>query len=110
MRASLPSEVTSYLPSGRLTPSGVWLVLPEGDAVRDGIATVNGWIRAEDWYPSSLQDVIWFGDDGAGNFFGWRPDLQKAVLWNPEDGAEPWKVGEVNALWQFVLDGYRDAS
>jgi hypothetical protein len=108
MIASLPPEVTSNLPVGRLAPNGAWLVLPETDDTRDGIATVNSWLRAEDWYPETLQDVIWFGDDGVGNFFGWRPQQECAILWNPEDGDTPWREGAVIALWEFVLNGYKD--
>ena len=108
MRIELPDEITQHLPGGYQPEQGVWLVLPESDALRDGIAKVNSWIRAEDWYPESLQDVVWFGDDGVGNLLGWRPNLRRAVLWNPEDGAIPWKEGSVSSLWDFVLNGYTD--
>jgi len=110
MRLELPTEISKHLPEGYEPEQGVWLVLPESDTVRDGIATVNSWIRAENWYPQSLQDVIWYGGDGTGNFFGWRPKLARAVLWNPEDGATPWKEGTVRELWDFVLNGYGDAT
>lgn len=109
MHTSLPIEITKYLPDGYQPSHGVWLVLPEVDDIRDGITKVNSWLRAEDWYPTSLQDVIWFGDDGTGNMFGWRVQNAKAILWNPEDGEIPWKEGSVNELWEFVLNGYRDA-
>src|SRR5687768_7827518 len=94
MRSDLPAEIVKHLPDGYQPKQGVWLVLPESDSMRDGIATVNSWIRSEDWYPQSMQDVIWFGDDGVGNLFGWRPKLERAVLWNPEDEL-PWKEGTV---------------
>ncbi len=110
MHADLPTEITKHLPDGYQPSQGVWLVLPETDTVRDGITTVNSWLRAEDWYPKLFQDVIWFGDDGTGNMFGWRLKQQKAILWNPEDGETPWKEGNVKYLWQFVLNGYKDAS
>ena len=83
-------------------------MLPENDEKHDGIGTVNQWLRAEDWYPLQLQQIIWFGDDGAGNFFGWDPEAKAALLWNPEDGAEPSKRGSLDEVWQFVLNGYRD--
>jgi hypothetical protein len=105
MRSDLPDEIVKHLPDGYQPKQGVWLVLPESDSVRDGISTLNSWIRSEDWYPQSLQDVVWFGDDGVGNLFGWRPELERAVLWNPEDES-PWKEGTVSELWKYVLDGY----
>ena len=104
----LPQEVLSYLPQGHEVQHGVWLVLPADDGSQHSIASVNSWIRAENWYPQSLQSVIWFGDDGVGNFFGWNPGKQLAVLWNPEDGDEPMREGNVNELWQFVLNGYSE--
>jgi hypothetical protein len=110
MSTNLPDEISKYLPAGYEPRQGVWLVLPEtGGDGRDGIDTVNEWLRAEDWYPESLQKVIWFGDDGTGNFFGWDPQDATAILWNPEDGDNPLKTGAVSELWQFVLKGYRDA-
>ena len=106
---ALPSEVTSHLPAGYAPVQGVWFVLPAGDGDRE-IEGVNRWLRAEEWYPRSLEHVIWFGDDGTGNFFGWDPRSDSAILWNPEDGEEPWKTGSVPSLWQFVQNGYQDAT
>jgi hypothetical protein len=106
MRFDLPPEITKHLPDGFQPRQGVWFVLPELDAKHDGIATVNSWIRAEDWYPQSLQDVIWYGDDGVGNLFGWRPKKAQAILWNPEDGDRPFKIGTIQELWDFVSRGY----
>ena len=65
------------------------------------------WIRAEDWYPSALDRIVWFGDDGTGNLLGWDPDALQAILWNPEDGDAPWKTGPVNELWRFIQNGYK---
>jgi hypothetical protein len=110
MHTALPTEIAEHLPDGYQPSQGVWLVLPDSDGIRDGIATVNSWLRTEDWYPESLQDVIWFGDDGTGNMLGWRPQLGIAILWNPEDGETPWKQGSVKELWRFVVSGYKDAS
>ncbi|MCK7576620.1 MAG: hypothetical protein MZV65_12435 [Chromatiales bacterium] len=110
MNAQLPEEIAKHLPNGYQPTPGVWLVLPESDGVRDGINTVNSWLRAEDWYPTSLQNIIWFGDDGTGNFLGWDPKSSRALLWNPEDGEKPWKVGSVAMLWQFIESGYKDAT
>jgi hypothetical protein len=103
----LPAEITEHLPGGYQPKPGIWLVLPQTAVVGHGIITLNSWIRANDWYPQSLQDVVWFGDDGVGNLLGWRPDLGVAVLWNPEDGA-PWKDGSVSDIWRFLLDDYDD--
>ena len=110
MRLDLPPEITKHLPDGYQASQGVWFVLPESDAKHDGIATVNSWIRAEDWYPQSLQDVIWYGDDGVGNLFGWRPKTARAILWNPEDADRPFKEGTIQELWDFVSRGYNDAA
>lgn len=107
MRAKLPVDISEHLPNGYEPRQGVWLVLPETDEKRDGIDTVNSWLRAEGWYPQRLQHIVWFGDDGVGNFFGWDPVAEKSILWNPEDGPEPWRDGGVNELWQFVLNGYK---
>ena len=97
-----------HLPRGYHPSPCVWLVLPEEATVGDSIVKVNESLRAEDWYPPVLEDVVWFGDDGTGNLFGWRPEQGIAVLWNPEDGEEPMKTGPVNTLWQYVLNGYKD--
>jgi len=107
MRHDLPADVVQYLPSGHEASPGVWLVLPQSGKDGRDIESVNAWLRAEDWYPAGLQDVVWFGDDGVGNFFGWRPKLAIAVLWNPEDGDEPFRVGSVSDLWNFVAAGYK---
>ncbi len=107
MRHELPADVVRYLPDGHEASQGVWLVLPEAGTNDRDIESVNAWLRAEDWYPPDLQDVVWFGDDGVGNYFGWRPSLALAVLWNPEDGDEPWRVGQVRDLWDFVVAGYK---
>lgn len=106
MILELPDEVSRYLPGGHEPKPGVKLVLPMHGP--DGIAALNEWIRAEDWYPSSLQAVVWFGDDGTGNYFGWQPEERKAILWNPEDGKSPWKEGSVEDVWAFVLNNYTD--
>jgi hypothetical protein len=111
MIIDLPEEINRHLPNGYEAGSGVWLVLPENRLnQRDGIREVNGWLKAEDWYPESLRNVTWFGDDGTGNFFGWDADKAIAILWNPEDGDEPLKVGAVSDLWKFVLNGYSDVT
>jgi hypothetical protein len=111
MNIDLPEEISKHLASGYEVKPGIWLVLPATrQGQREGIQEVNVWIKAEDWYPEALREVVWFGDDGTGNFFGWDATQDKAILWNPEDGEEPWKVGSVNYLWQFVLNGYRDAT
>lgn len=107
MILELPDEVSRHLPGGHEPTPGVKLVLPMKGA--HGIAAVNEWLRAEDWYPSSLKTVVWFGDDGTGNYFGWKPEERKAILWNPEDGEMPWKEGSVEELWAFVLNNYADA-
>lgn len=104
MIEKLPAEVRKHLPTGYEAGSGVWLVLPASGS--NAIVEVNSSLRSEDWYPSELEAVIWFGDDGTGNFIGWWPDKNHAVLWNPEDGNEPWKEGDVTQLWQFILNGY----
>jgi hypothetical protein len=109
MTSSLPKEIAEHLPTGYQPTQGVWFVFPAGQGQHE-IDGVNSWLRAEDWYPSSLQHVVWFGDDGTGNFFGWDPKEGVALLWNPEDGAEPWKQGTVGKLWEFVLNGYVDAT
>lgn len=107
MISSLPHEVLRHLPSGYQSEQGAWLVLPEpGDADR-GIAAVNSWIRAGDWYPPALNSVVWFGDDGVGNFIGWIPDKKKAILWNPEDGPSPWREDTVHDIWAFIATGYQ---
>jgi len=105
----LPEQVVKYLPAGRHEGSGVWLVLPDSSDPQRSVAAVNKWLRAEDWYPHELEHVVWFGDDGTGNFFGWDPLTRVALLWNPEDGAEPWRKGSVEELWRFVLTGYTNA-
>jgi hypothetical protein len=106
MILELPDEVSKHLPQGHEPTPGVKLVLPMRGA--HGIAAVNEWLRAEDWYPSSLENVVWFGDDGTGNYFGWKPKERAAILWNPEDGETPWKEGSVEELWVFVPNNYTD--
>jgi hypothetical protein len=59
---------------------------------QERLESTNIWIRAEDWYPEALSEVIWFGDDGTGNFLGWKPSDALATMWNSED-EEPWKIG-----------------
>ncbi|MCX7059265.1 MAG: hypothetical protein NTZ11_00045 [Gammaproteobacteria bacterium] len=102
----LPPDVLQQLPAGYQANQGVWLVLPEPGQADRGIRAVNAWLRAEDWYPAELNAVVWFGDDGVGNFIGWRPEQGVAVLWNPEDGAAPWREGTVQELWAFIESGY----
>jgi hypothetical protein len=106
----LPQEVQVHLPAGYESSPGIWFVLPADNGAQRSIVAANTWLRAEDWYPDSLQLVIWYGDDGVGNFFGWLPDLGEAILWNPEDGDEPWRQGSVSELWQFVLNGYSETT
>ena len=103
---NLPPAVLKRLPAGYRATGGAWFVFPEADSRYDSIAKVNAWLRAEDWYPQSFQDVVWYGDDGVGNFFGWRPAVQRAILWNPEDGEEIQSEGAVEELWQFVAKGF----
>lgn len=107
MIAKFPDDISQHMPSGYEPKQGVWLVLPERDGQCDGIDTVNSWLRAEDWYPQQLQHIAWFGEDGVGNFFGWDPVAIEAILWNPEDGPDPSRRGDVKELWQFVLNGYK---
>jgi hypothetical protein len=109
MHSELPPEITQHLPEGYQPSQGVWFVLPESDG-KDGIATVNSWMHEQNWYPQSLQDVIWYGDDGVGNFFGWRPKTSRAVLWNPEDADKLFKEGTIQELWDFVLGGYDEVA
>ena len=108
--ALLPQEVQTHLPMGRQATPGLWLVLPAADGQRDGIDTLNGWLRAQGWYPYALRQIVWYGDDGTGNLLGWDPDSRDAVLWNPEDGAVPWKRGSIEALWRFVLNRYSESN
>jgi hypothetical protein len=105
--SQLPHDVQMHLPSGYEASQGVWLVLPAEHG--HSISEVNDWIRLEDWYPASLQSIIWFGDDGIGNFIGWDPAAGYAILWNSEDGEEPWRIGTVAALWNFITNGYVEA-
>ncbi|HEV2802595.1 MAG TPA: hypothetical protein VGW12_19135 [Pyrinomonadaceae bacterium] len=105
----LPEDVLAYLPGGYEPQQGVWLVLPSDDGTRNSIVAVNSWMPDLDMYPESLGPVIWFGEDGVGNFLGWDPERGRAVLWNPED-EEPWREGTVSELWQFILNGYADAA
>jgi hypothetical protein len=108
MRSALPDIVAQHLPSGYEPSPGVKLVLPsEGE---HSIESVNTWIRTEDWYPDSLGSIVWFGDDGVGNLLGWKPDTSQAVLWNPEDGDALQRECSVKELWEFILNGYRDAT
>ncbi|HWX01988.1 hypothetical protein [Collimonas sp.] len=99
----LPAEIQNKLPDGYQISPGVWLVLPETK-----LNEMQTWIRVEDWYPTVLHRIIWFGDDGTGNFLGWDPDALHAILWNPEDGDVPWKTGAVSSLWLFIQNDYRD--
>ena len=107
--ADLPGVVRAHLPRGLRDERGFgWQVLPEKRTDNyDGITEFNQWIREEDWYPAALADVIWFGDPRDGNLLGWSPKMNKAMLWNPEDGPEPWKKGTVEELWQFVERDYQ---
>ena len=98
---NLPAEVSEKLPAGLESSEGCWLVMP-----RDRLDSTNEWIRIEDWYPESLRYVIWFGDDGTGNFLGWNSSIESAILWNPEDGDDPIKIGSVQEIWAFVRNGY----
>lgn len=107
MISLLPREIQEHLPLGYQPAQGVWLVLPEPGEANHGIAAVNSWLRAEEWYPSPLNTVVWFGDDGVGNFLGWVPEKRMVILWNPEDGESPWKEGSVQEIWAFVQGGYR---
>jgi len=105
----LPDVIRAHLPKGLKDERGFsWLVLPETRIDNyDGITEMNQWIRQEDWYPEALADVIWFGDARDGNILGWHPKASKALLWNPEDGATPWKEGTVEELWQFIRNDYQ---
>ncbi len=104
--SELPQEVQAHLPNGYESSQGVWLVLPTDNGTDRSISAVNTWLRAEDWYPPSLKSTIWFGDDGVGNFLGWDALAGHAILWNPEDGDEPWRTGNVADLWGFIVRGY----
>lgn len=106
----LPKEVLDHLPGGYEPRQGVWLVLPADDGTQRAITALNCWVRDDhpDLYPESLRSVIWFGDDGVGNFLGWDPELGRVVLWNSED-EEPWREGSVSEIWRFILNGYSDA-
>ena len=104
--SQLPQEVRAHLPNGYESSQGVWLVLPTDNGAERSVSATNTWLRAEDWYPVSLQSIIWFGDDGIGNFLGWDPDAGYAILWNPEDGDEVWRTGSVAELWDFIVRGY----
>lgn len=76
----LPREIQEHLPLGDQLPQGVWVVLPEPGDANHGITTVNSWLHTEDWYPAPLNTVVWFGDDGVGNFLGWVPEKGMAIL------------------------------
>jgi hypothetical protein len=105
--AQLPEKIRNHLPNGYQTKSGCWLVLPEASETRDGIITLNAWLREQDWYPVGLSDIIWFGDDGVGNLLGWKSEQEKVILWNPEDGDSPWKEGDLEEIWCYVLNDYK---
>ena len=71
---------------------------------------MNQWLRGEEaLYPAALADVIWFGDDGVGNIFGWSPAAREALLWNPEDEGA-WHRGSVEDVWRFAISGYREVT
>ena len=104
--ADLPDVVQPHLETGHRPSDGLWLVRPLEDGTQDRIRRMNEWLRGEEApYPAALASVIWFGDDGGGNIFGWSPTENVALLWNPED-EEPWHRGSVEEVWQFVKDGY----
>jgi hypothetical protein len=106
--SDLPSSVRSHLETGYMPRPGVWLVRPLDDGTQDAIVPMNQWLRGEEApYPAALAAVTWFGDDGVGNILGWDTSQRHAVLWNPADEA-PWRVGPVEDLWRFVLNGYKD--
>lgn len=107
MEEHLPNEIKQHLPLGFNSSLGTWLVLPSEDQEgRDGINTLNRWLREQDWYPIELGDILWFGDDGVGNLLGWDQTENIAVLWNPADGSECWHKSGVQSLWQFIQNGY----
>lgn len=107
MEEHLPNEIKQHLPLGFNPGFGTWLVLPSEDQEgRDGINTLNHWLREQDWYPVELGDILWFGDDGVGNLLGWDQTENIAVLWNPADGSECWHKSDVQSLWQFIQNGY----
>ncbi len=103
---NLPEEITRHLPDGYEPKQGCWLVLPEADKGRDGIATLNTWLRSQPWFPPTLRTIVWFGDDGVGNLLGWDPQRSLAILWNPGDGTWCSKEGSIVEVWQFILGGY----
>ena len=99
---NLPTEILCVLPAGFESTQGCWLVMP-----LEALESTNEWIRVEEWYPESFAEVIWFGDDGTGNFLGWDTSSEVAILWNPEDGEEPGKTGTVQEIWAFIKNGYK---
>jgi hypothetical protein len=107
MHENLPLEIQQHLPSGLECNSGAWFVLPAKHRVYPNIAELNSSLRKEDWYPKELGEIIWFGDDGTGNIIGWDDTPSIVILWNPEDGAEPWFKGTLKEVWEFILNGYQ---
>ncbi len=108
--ADLPEVVRAHLEKGHCPSDGMWLVRPLENETQNCIRSMNRWLRGEEApYPAALADVIWFGDDGVGNIFGWSPAAGEALLWNPED-EEAWHRGSVENVWQFVISGYAEAS
>ncbi len=106
MEEKLPNEIKEHLPEGYDSGLGTWLVLPSHDKDRQGINTLNKWLREQDWYPKELDSIIWFGDDGVGNILGWVQAEELVVLWNPADGAECWHKDTVINVWQFIKNEY----
>src|SRR5678815_3932767 len=104
--AQLPESVRAHLPNGYEAGQGVWLVLPLSGDPQRSVLGINNWLPCEDWYPPKLASIVWFGDDGVGNMLGWDPEQSRAILWNPEDGDEPWRTGSVEELWAFIVNGY----
>lgn len=107
--AALPAVVRAHLENGHRPSDGMWLVRPLENGTQDCIQSMNQWLRGEEApYPAALADVIWFGDDGVGNIFGWSPSAHEALLWNPEDD-EAWRRGPVEEVWQFAMNGYGES-
>ena len=106
MENNLPNEIREYLPEGYDAGTGTWLVLPSHDSDRQGINTLNKWLREQEWYPRELDSIIWFGDDGVGNILGWLGSESCAVLWNPADGAECWHKDTLANVFAFIQNGY----
>lgn len=106
MIEKLPANISTHCPAGLKDHLGRWMVLPDDGQAGWTIESINRDLRLEDWYLAELSSIVWFGDDGSGNILGYSPDDDHVILWNSEDGPEPWRKDTFDSIVEFIKNDY----